>query len=193
MINFKCHFLPSQRLDVTIQDLNKLLLNASKFSKDLDDINTVEKIKNEYLNNAISVKSDELVSRFKNNNVTKAELELFTSLLNDFFVSKKIIVSKDTGFSIADNSNYDIPLKKLSSGEKNLIIIMFDCIFETVENQLILIDEPEISLHVAWQLRFLDAISQIQSLKKNKFLIATHSPQIIHNRKDLCIRLSLDD
>jgi predicted ATP-binding protein involved in virulence len=47
------------------------------------------------------------------------------------------------------------------------------------EDSLILIDEPELSLHITWQEQFLDDIKQITELSGLDVLIATHSPQII--------------
>ena len=52
-----------------------------------------------------------------------------------------------------------------------------------------MIDEPEISLHVVWQLAFLDDIKDIINLKKIDVVIATHSPQIINDDWDLTVNL----
>jgi len=51
------------------------------------------------------------------------------------------------------------------------------------------IDEPEISLNVEWQRRFLSDLSEVIKYGKHYVLLATHSPQIIHNRWDLSIPL----
>ncbi|MCB0909950.1 MAG: AAA family ATPase, partial [Nocardioidaceae bacterium] len=45
--------------------------------------------------------------------------------------------------------------------------------------QLVLIDEPEISLHVAWQRQFLNDLQRIAQLGEMRFIVATHSPQIV--------------
>jgi predicted ATP-binding protein involved in virulence len=45
---------------------------------------------------------------------------------------------------------------------------------------LVLIDEPEISLHVGWQKEFLADIIRIANVSSLRFIIATHSPQIIN-------------
>lgn len=52
-----------------------------------------------------------------------------------------------------------------------------------------LIDEPELSLHVVWQKQFLDDLLKIIELQKINVIIATHSPQIINNRWDLTVDL----
>ncbi len=57
--------------------------------------------------------------------------------------------------------------------------------FKTKENSLILIDEPEISLHVTWQKEFLKDLLNIAEINNISFCIATHSPQIINNYWDL--------
>ena len=64
--------------------------------------------------------------------------------------------------------------------------MLYHLIFEVKENTILLIDEPEISLHVEWQLEFLDDIEKILEDKKIQVIIATHSPQIINEKWDLC-------
>ena len=43
----------------------------------------------------------------------------------------------------------------------------------------VLIDEPEISLHIEWQQGFIDDLFRILELKNLNFIIATHSPYIV--------------
>jgi len=62
-------------------------------------------------------------------------------------------------------------------------------LFKAEENSLVLIDEPEISLHVVWQREFLNDIQEIIELQKIDVVIATHSPQIINDRWDLTVGL----
>ena len=52
-----------------------------------------------------------------------------------------------------------------------------------------LIDEPELSLHVAWQKRFLPDLLKIGELSHFDALIATHSPYIAGERSDLMVPL----
>ena len=80
-------------------------------------------------------------------------------------------------------------LKNLSSGEQHQIVLFFELIFLANSGTYYLIDEPEISLHVDWQRSFLDDIARVESLRGHKFIIATHSPQIIGSRRSLCVAL----
>lgn len=82
-----------------------------------------------------------------------------------------------------------LQLTELSSGEQHEVVLLFELLFKAQENSLVLIDEPEISLHVVWQLAFLDDIKDIINLQKIDVVIATHSPQIINDNWDLTVNL----
>ena len=53
-----------------------------------------------------------------------------------------------------------------------------------------LIDEPELSLHVAWQLQFIKDIKEIARAREIQIVIATHSPEIVSESMDCCIDLT---
>mgnify|MGYP004560430249 CR=1 FL=1 len=93
---------------------------------------------------------------------------------------KRIKISKEHGiqiFSDIDKDN-EIKLSDLSSGEKQEIILFFELIFSTDKSLMIIIDEPELSLHVAWQKKFIDDLFNIIKNKNMNIIIATHSPYI---------------
>ena len=115
------------------------------------------------------------------------KLRIFSSILDEkMFTNKRLELSPTDGLSIKLNDGTNININSLSSGEKNEIIMLYHLIFEVKENTILLIDEPEISLHVEWQLEFLDDIEKILEDKKIQVIIATHSPQIINEKWDLC-------
>ena len=70
-----------------------------------------------------------------------------------------------------------------------LKILFYELIFETEKQLLLLIDEPEISLHIMWQKLFMEDLDRVVSLGNLKVIVATHAPQIINNRWDLQIDL----
>ncbi|MCB1193135.1 MAG: AAA family ATPase [Leptospiraceae bacterium] len=82
-----------------------------------------------------------------------------------------------------------LTLESLSSGEQQEIILIYDLLFKVNSNTLVLIDEPEISLHVAWQKEFLNDLLRIIRLQKITVIVATHSPQIIDEHWDLVVDL----
>ena len=104
---------------------------------------------------------------------------------------KKFIIDRQLGFVFETT---DVPPRKLSvsdlsSGEQHQIVLFYELIFSSAGISLFLIDEPEISLHVEWQRSFLSDLQKIQKLTGSSFLIATHSPQVINNRRDLAVAL----
>ena len=82
-----------------------------------------------------------------------------------------------------------IPLDKLSSGEKHDFILFYEFIFKATENSIVLIDEPEISLHVAWQMEFVNELSKICDMNGIQAVIATHSPDIVNGNNDILVSL----
>ncbi|HPA26840.1 MAG TPA: AAA family ATPase [Acidobacteriota bacterium] len=119
------------------------------------------------------------------------KLEIFSSLLNNKrFVFKRLEISPDFGFRFKTEDGKDLSLTKLSSGEQQEVVLLYELLFKvSYSNTLLLIDEPEISLHVAWQKEFIDDLFKIANLQKITVIIATHSPQIINQHRDLEIDL----
>lgn len=119
------------------------------------------------------------------------KINLFMALVKEkHFTRKRIEVSLDGGLrvrSVSDDSFID--LRNLSSGEQNELILLYDLIFGLGNDCMLLIDEPEISLHVSWQLRFMNELKSIARLKNLKVIVATHSPQIINDDWNNCFDL----
>lgn len=79
----------------------------------------------------------------------------------------------------------------LSSGEKQLFLRALALKFLEVNNSVILIDEPEISLHPQWQKKIIDVYESIG--KNNQLIIATHSPHIIGDIESKQLRVIKKD
>ena len=66
---------------------------------------------------------------------------------------------------------------QLSSGEKQLLVILLTVLVENNEHYALLMDEPEISLHIEWQQQL---IGLIRKLNPNaQIILSTHSPALI--------------
>ncbi|WP_196890393.1 AAA family ATPase [Aureivirga marina] len=92
--------------------------------------------------------------------------------------------------------NHDIyDLTKASSGEQCILITILNIAALIKNNSLILIDEPEISLHPEWQEKFIQLlISTFKNFKNCHFIIATHSPQLISKLEhDNCFILKINE
>ena len=119
------------------------------------------------------------------------KLELFTNILNERrFTFKSIKISKDKGFYFETSTGKPLTLNQLSSGEQHEVVLLFELIFKTSPSILVLIDEPEISLHITWQKEFLEDLLKIIKLQQFQVMVATHSPSIVNGRWDLVYELN---
>jgi predicted ATP-binding protein involved in virulence len=109
------------------------------------------------------------------------KLDLFLSILDKKeFVNKTITIDAKKGFGFVTSEGSQLPLAALSSGEQNEIVLLYELLFKAPPGSLVLIDEPETSMHVAWQLDFLQDIESIAKMSGLFFIIATHSPDLIN-------------
>jgi predicted ATP-binding protein involved in virulence len=116
-------------------------------------------------------------------------IKLFLNIINHKFKHKQIKIDHEKGFVIEGHDQQELRLSSLSSGEHHEIILAYDLLFETVPNSLVLIDEPELSLHPSWQKRFLPDLLEIVKIANFDVIIATHSPYIVGTRDDLMVAL----
>ena len=110
--------------------------------------------------------------------------------LNGKYRHKRLRVDRDEGFVAETDLGQKVPLDSLSSGEQHELVLHYDLLFRVRENTIVLIDEPELSLHVAWQKRFLPDLLNFARLSSFDAIVATHSPYIIGERDDLMVGLS---
>ena len=98
-----------------------------------------------------------------------------------------IITSSDIG-----KGKY-IPINRLSSGEKQLLVMLSSLAFnEDIEGEgVFIIDEPELSLHLSWQELFVKSIIQVNP--KLQLILATHSPTIISEHEEEKYIINLDE
>jgi ABC-type lipoprotein export system ATPase subunit len=107
-----------------------------------------------------------------------ARITMLTELVNSRFRNKRLAVRLERGFVISDRNGAEIPVTALSSGEQHELVMVYDLLFRTRPDTLVLIDEPEISLDILWQQEFIDDLSKIVELTSVDILIATHSPDV---------------
>ena len=115
---------------------------------------------------------------------------------NDPAAKKISIEGNDIVFKTNKTLNNDFSVKlsakSLSSGELNIVTILYYLIFETTRGSIVLIDEPEISLHVVWQEQLSVLIEKIMESKPGvQVIIATHSPFISSSDEECYIGATL--
>ena len=117
-----------------------------------------------------------------------ARTDTFLRIVNERLLYKRLSVGLD-GLKVTNSEGSNLEPEMLSSGEQHEIVLLFELLFETKPNSLILVDEPELSLHVAWQREMLKDLQDMADLSDFRAILATHSPQIIGERWDLTIEL----
>jgi predicted ATP-binding protein involved in virulence len=125
------------------------------------------------------------------------KIELLRNIINNKFAYsyKEMNFSKERGFtfktlyhsSMSDSDT--LSPTDLSSGEQHELVLLYELLFKVEPKSLVLIDEPELSLHVGWQVQFLKDLQEIVKLSDLDILMATHSPDIIQDRWDLTVEL----
>ncbi|MCR5020310.1 AAA family ATPase [Ruminococcus sp.] len=147
------------------------------------DISSVYKEKGAFLSTYLSAFKDTTTSLQDVYN----RLNLFKQILDE----RNAITGKEVKFGrngiILFSGNKELDLESLSSGEKHDFIMFYNLIFNSKENGLVLIDEPEISLHIEWQETYLDKLIAICKMNGLQAIVATHSPNIVSSHYDFLV------
>jgi predicted ATP-binding protein involved in virulence len=117
-----------------------------------------------------------------------ASVGLFTKIINERFTYKRLKINRDKGFVFESNLG-ELEPTALSSGEQHELVLLYELLFKVDKTWLVLLDEPEISLHVGWQQQFLDDLQEIVKLSNVDVIMATHSPVVIGDHWDLTVEL----
>ena len=84
----------------------------------------------------------------------------------------------------SDDRDQITPVSSLSSGEQNINYLLMSLIRLSVKGKVVLVDEPEISLHLQWQQALPKVFKVISRATGASFVVATHSPTLITNAND---------
>lgn len=120
------------------------------------------------------------------------KLELFSEWVRKCeFANKMMIFRKKDGVIFVSNDEISTKIlpEELSSGEKQLVVQAIELLFCTPEDSLVLVDEPELSYHVAWQMLYCENLKSIAKQRKLQCVVATHNPQMFNYDWDLSIDL----
>lgn len=125
------------------------------------------------------------------------KIQQFVDICNGYLYEKKFIYDPSAVTLEIQSDNYKgtIPLSKLSSGEKQIISTFSKIYLKNDENLIILFDEPELSLSIDWQKKFIFDITQAKNCKFS--ISVTHSgyifTQMIENATELYKYLKVVD
>lgn len=109
-------------------------------------------------------------------------IEMFFKLVNTFFAEtkKKIDIDKEKNTIIFRTKNGEIlQLQNLSAGEKQLLYLLLTVFLMDEKPAILLLDEPELSLHITWQENLLESLRKLNPACQ--IIMTTHSPSIFVN------------
>lgn len=111
--------------------------------------------------------------------IRKAQMRIrkLYDIINDLFEStgKTINPGATTEINFLKNGK-ELPIDALSSGEKQLLILLFTVFLMDNKKSIMLMDEPELSLHICWQNRLIDILRQLNP--NCQLILSTHAPSI---------------
>lgn len=117
---------------------------------------------------------------YKVKEVMDKNLNIFFEILNKAIFKNKYEAIIDNNYSISlihCQTKQEIKLSKLSSGEKQILIILLQALVTKNQPCIFLLDEPEVSLHLSIQEQLIDTIRKLN--ENAQLIIVTHSPSIV--------------
>lgn len=116
-----------------------------------------------------------------------APLRLYEKTVNSFFNNKSVQVDESGLLKIGYSSPSALNPRLLSSGEKQLLILLTEALLRVGKPVVYIADEPELSLHVTWQGKLLESLVTLGG--QIQVIVATHSPDIVGVFHDKVINL----
>lgn len=132
--------------------------------------------------------SDEALRRVVDNiNNVESRIELsmapirrFASTIDSLFSRGKKLQTSESGLSVTLADGKLISPAQLSSGEKHLLLILLQSM--TAEQNSVIVDEPELSMHIDWQHCLTETIHRLNP--HCQLILASHSPEVMANVPD---------
>lgn len=116
----------------------------------------------------------------------------YEAITSSFLNNKVVRVDEDGSLSIrAQTSEQKLTPNMLSSGEKQILILLTQALLWEDKPVVYVADEPELSLHVTWQEKLLESLRVLGS--QIQIIVATHSPDIVGPYLDNVIDLGGKD
>ncbi|EXF92571.1 hypothetical protein HK44_011090 [Pseudomonas fluorescens HK44] len=134
---------------------------------------------------ALTIYVDDIKQKLNVFDVLSDRVGRLMDIVNARFKYKRLTLNRIEGFRFKSLNGSPIDISDLSSGEQHELVLLYELLFRVPKNGLVLVDEPEISLHVAWQASFLEDLMGILNLTESYGIVATHSPVLIGNHWDL--------
>jgi putative AbiEii toxin of type IV toxin-antitoxin system len=120
---------------------------------------------------------------------TEEMIRTFVETVNEFLVGKSLTYSLRQGIRITSQNGMALTPQRLSSGERQILLLLCNALLARDENALFIIDEPEISLNAKWQRKLIPALLACVGSSNVQFVLATHSVEIISGHREYLAQL----
>ena len=101
----------------------------------------------------------------------------FQDLVDDLFKETGKTICRDKNEIYFNSLGEVISCYKLSSGEKQMLIILLSVLVQNHRPYVLFMDEPEVSLHIEWQQRLIGLVRDLNP--QAQIILTTHSPAVI--------------
>jgi predicted ATP-dependent endonuclease of OLD family len=165
----------TKKIDQHVAVLRKSVTNFQKANK--------EKVQRYTLDDILPIpllKRTKHITQLSLNAETKKQ-ELFSPVtrflrtLKEFIDDKEVTVGSGGELLVQENKK-TIPIPELSSGEKQLLILLIETLLQENKFFIFIADEPELSLHIEWQAKVISSLKKLNP--SSQVIVATHSPEI---------------
>lgn len=113
----------------------------------------------------------------------------FIKHLDEFYAYKRTAFHLNEGIRVFTATGRELKPSKLSSGEKQLLLLLCNAISARRSASVLIIDEPEISLNVKWQRQLIRSLLDCMRGSPAQLLFATHSLEIVSQYRENLVRL----
>jgi predicted ATPase len=112
----------------------------------------------------------------------------YLDILKKFAKDKEFHLNPDlSGELLISKGKTFLPLEQLSSGEKQLFILLTEALLQKGQQFVFIADEPELSLHIEWQREILSSVRILNS--NSQIIVATHAPHIAGGWRNKIIKM----
>lgn len=192
-INFKAHisafdkyFYHSQKISQLSSKKKVILQGAKRLSNAIKE-NKLEDI---------YYKQDKIINKI-NYELSEEEINIISSILGKSYSSIHYIEHRyfdgvEGGTAILKSHDLTYSEAFAGSGEYSIVSLIYK-IMRCQEKSLILLDEPEVSIHPSAQLKLMNFMFNQALKKKHQIVISTHSPTLIKNLPKRAIKLFIEN
>lgn len=192
-----------QTLDLADDFLEKLSINKKRIVEALND-GTTNVFKNKVISILDSLEDEENRNNLKKNFLLKKlffnilneldeekmilnSINLLVDTFNEYLIdNKELVVNEHSAYIQKGSMKHRFD--SLSSGERHILTLLSLALFEGGKRNFLIIDEPEISLNIAWQRKLMPLLNEL--IPDTQIIVASHSPAIVGSNQKRLVEIT---